>query len=57
LTQREDDTESVMRRRFAIYAELTKPVADYYERLGKLSHIGSAGSVEERFAKAASVLA
>jgi adenylate kinase family enzyme len=57
LTQREDDTESVMRRRFAIYAELTKPVADYYERLGQLSHIGSAGSVEERFAKAASVLA
>jgi len=57
LTQREDDSEPVMRRRFVVYAELTKPVADYYEQQGKLTHIGSAGSVEERFAKAAAVLA
>lgn len=57
LTQREDDTEAVMRRRFAIYDDVTKPVADYYEQQGKLHHVESGGSVEERFAKAAAVLA
>jgi len=47
LMMREDDDENVVRRRFKEYYVKTKPVMDYYERLGKLRVIDGSGSVEE----------
>lgn len=37
LVQREDDIEEVIRRRYAIYERLTRPLADHYANLGLLS--------------------
>ncbi len=56
LTQREDDTEPVMRRRFGIYVDQTMPLVDYYRRQRKLARVESAAPVEERFAQVAAVL-
>lgn len=35
LTQREDDTEDVVRQRLAAYRQQTEPVVDYYRRRGE----------------------
>lgn len=37
LVQREDDRPETVRRRLAVYAESTKPLVDYYGRLGLLA--------------------
>lgn len=47
LLVREDDREEVVRRRFKEYYSKTKPVMDYYERLGRLRVIDGSGSVNE----------
>jgi len=47
LLVREDDREEVVRRRFKEYYSKTKPVIDYYERLGRLRVIDGSGSVNE----------
>lgn len=56
LIQRDDDTAPVMRRRYAVYDELTMPLAEFYERQGKLTRIAAAAAVEERFSKVAAAL-
>ncbi len=47
LYQREDDREDVVRQRFRVYVENTKPVLDYYRAKGKLMVINGVGSIEE----------
>ncbi|MCS7139257.1 MAG: adenylate kinase [Candidatus Nezhaarchaeota archaeon] len=47
LYQREDDREDVVRQRFRVYTETTKPVLDYYNGKGKLIVIDGLGSIEE----------
>jgi adenylate kinase len=39
LVMREDDREEVIRERLDAYERQTKPVADYYEQLGRLASI------------------
>jgi adenylate kinase len=56
LTQRADDSEAVVRKRFEIYKRHAKPLADYYEQQGKLTAVDAALSPDERFAKTVAVL-
>jgi len=56
LTQRADDRETVVRKRFEIYKRQTKPLAKYYEQQGKLTVVDAALSPDERFAKSAAAL-
>lgn len=39
VTRRKDDTESMAQRRVVIFEEKTRPIFDYYQRLGKLIRI------------------
>ena len=56
LTQRADDREAVVRKRFEIYRRHAKPLADYYEQQGKLTVVDAALSPDERFAKTVAAL-
>jgi adenylate kinase len=56
LTQRADDREAVVRKRFEIYKRQTRPLAKYYEQQGKLTVVDAALSPDERFAKSAAAL-
>jgi len=56
LTQRADDREAVVRKRFEIYRRHAKPLADYYEQQGKLTVVDAALSPDERFANTVAVL-
>ena len=56
LTQRADDSEAVVRKRFEIYKLYAKPLANYYEEQGKLTVVDAALSPEERFAKTVAAL-
>ncbi len=56
LTQRADDSEAVVRKRFEIYRRHAKPLADYYEQQGKLTVVDAALSPDERFAKTVAAL-
>jgi adenylate kinase len=47
LYQREDDKEEVVRQRFQVYVETTRPVLDYYRNSGKLLVINGLGTIEE----------
>jgi len=47
LYQREDDREEVVRQRFRVYVESTRPVLDYYESTGKLLVVNGLGTIEE----------
>jgi adenylate kinase len=47
LAQREDDREDVIRRRLAVYAEQTAPVAAWYARKGLLRDVDGSGGAEE----------
>ncbi|MEM0233452.1 MAG: adenylate kinase [Candidatus Nezhaarchaeales archaeon] len=47
LYQREDDREDVVRRRFHVYMENTRPVLDYYRKAGKLLIVNGLGGIEE----------
>jgi adenylate kinase len=44
---RSDDTPDVIRRRFDVYEEQTRPVLDYYEKQGLLQRVPATGSVED----------
>jgi len=44
---REDDTESVIRHRIAVYEEQTAPIASVYRSRGLLRSVDALGSVEE----------
>jgi adenylate kinase len=56
LSQRADDSESVVRERFEIYGRNAKPLADYYEQQGKLTVVDAALSPDERFARTVAAL-
>ncbi len=47
LYQREDDKEEVVRQRFRVYVESTRPVLDYYRSSGKLLVVNGLGAIEE----------
>lgn len=42
---RADDNEATIRNRLAVFEQQTKPLADYYERQGKLHHIEGTGDI------------
>lgn len=46
---RSDDSEAVVRKRLAVYAEQTAPVAEHYARQGRLTRILGEGSIEDVF--------
>jgi adenylate kinase len=51
LYQRDDDAESTVRARLEVYAASTRPLLDYYGRLGLLAQIqgiGSPAEIEQR---------
>ncbi len=48
---RADDHPDTVRKRLAIYAEQTAPVADYYARAGTLRIVDGVGSLDEVFAR------
>lgn len=45
--QRNDDTESIIRRRLNVFNENTKPVLGYYKSQGKAITINGIGSIDE----------
>jgi adenylate kinase len=47
LVQRKDDTEEVVRKRFAEYEEKTRPVLDYYVERGLVSPVQGVGSLDD----------
>lgn len=51
LYQRIDDTAEVVKKRLMVYEKQTKPLIDYYERLGLLHPVNGAASKEEVFAQ------
>jgi adenylate kinase len=44
---RADDNPDTVRKRLAIYAEQTAPVADFYARRGKLQIVDGVGELSE----------
>lgn len=48
-SDREDDTLHAIRKRIALFHELTSPVIDYYEKLGKLIKIDGEQEVDGVF--------
>jgi adenylate kinase len=57
LIQRDDDREQTVRERLRVYAENTRPLIDYYRRVGIISQISGTGSpadVEQRIVTALS---
>jgi adenylate kinase len=60
LYQREDDAEETVRERLKVYAAATRPLLDYYGRLGILAQVdgvGRADEVEKRILSAVGALA
>jgi len=47
LYQRDDDTEAVVKKRLRTYDDQTRPVIDYYQKIGKLKFIDGDASIEE----------
>ena len=44
---RTDDTPDIIRRRFDVYEDQTRPVLDYYEKKALLQRVPATGSVED----------
>ncbi len=51
LYQRDDDKESVIRRRFEVYADQTRPLIDRYAKAGKLVELDASKPIDEVFVK------
>ncbi len=47
LYQREDDKPETILKRLNVYADSTKPVRDYYQRVGILKNVNGMGSIEQ----------
>jgi adenylate kinase len=47
LYQRDDDAEDTVRARLEVYATATRPLLEYYGRLGLLAQIDGIGRLEE----------
>lgn len=56
LTQRADDTESVVHRRFQVYLRETEPLVAYYRTQGRLSVVDASQSIEQMTAQILTVL-
>jgi adenylate kinase len=46
---RADDQESVIRTRFEVYEQSTRPLIEYYQRMGKLHEIDAALPIDQVF--------
>lgn len=44
---RTDDTPDIIRRRFEVYEEQTRPVLEHYEKKGLVQRVAATGSVED----------
>lgn len=53
---RADDNPDVVRRRLEVYAEQTAPVADWYQRHGKLEKVDGVGALDAVFQRIMDVL-
>ncbi|MBW1918070.1 MAG: adenylate kinase [Deltaproteobacteria bacterium] len=51
LYQRDDDNEATVRSRLATYNQQTKPLIDYYQKLGLVRQIKGEGSISDIFQK------
>lgn len=51
LYQRKDDTEEVIRNRFNVYEEQTKPLTELYKNSGKLINVNAQGPIDEVFGR------
>jgi|KBSSwiStaDraftv2_1062776.scaffolds.fasta_scaffold803724_2 adenylate kinase len=49
VVQRDDDTEEAVQRRLEIYEEITVPIIDFYDRLGKLIAVDAVGDGDDVF--------
>lgn len=49
LYQRDDDKEDVIRHRFEVYVENTKPLVDFYEEKGTLLRVDGNGEIKDIF--------
>lgn len=49
LYQRDDDNETTIRNRLAVYKEQTQPLIDYYQRKGMLKPVDGMGNIDEIF--------
>ncbi len=56
LYQRDDDTESTIRERLAVYNKQTAPLIDYYEKKRLLRRVKGVGPIDEIFASIQKVL-
>jgi len=56
LYQRHDDEESIIKTRFSVYGDETKPLIKHFEEKGVLLEIDAAGGVEEIYSRLLSSL-
>ena len=56
LYQRSDDTEKVVRERFATYTERTAPLTEYYRHKGVLRSVDGMGPIDEVYKRIAAVV-
>jgi adenylate kinase len=49
VVQRDDDTEEAVQRRLELYEEETRPIIDFYDRLGDLVVVDAVGEGDEVF--------
>jgi len=47
LIQREDDKEEVIRKRYRVYAEQTKPLVEFYQERNKLTRLDAKQDIQE----------
>jgi len=56
LVQREEDNETVVRKRYAIYQRETEPLVGYYRAQGKLTLIDAMWPIDKRVAASVDAL-
>jgi adenylate kinase len=56
VVQREDDTEEAVRRRLDLYEEVTVPIVDFYDRVGKLAVVDGVGEGDDVFKRLVEVI-
>lgn len=56
IIQRDDDTETVLRRRLAIYSEQTEPLVEYFRTRQKLKVVDASQPAEATYASAVEAL-
>jgi adenylate kinase len=56
LYQRDDDTEETVANRIEVYNSQTKPLIDYYEKSGNISHLDGSVDPDELLAEIVKIL-